>query len=58
MKHKTPTGLPNELSLNVDDLMIVELDDRFELAAAIISADTNYGCNGKACGQNIYCPVK
>lgn len=58
MKHKMPSGRPDETSLQVDDLMIVELDDRFELAAAIISADTNYGCNGKTCGQNIYCPAQ
>jgi hypothetical protein len=58
MKSKMPSGHPDEPGLKVDDLMIVELDDRFELAAAIITADTNYGCNGKTCGQNIYCPVQ
>lgn len=46
---------PDELiPMRVDDLLIVELDDRFEMA--IIAADTNIACNEKDCTQNIYCP--
>jgi hypothetical protein len=37
-----------------DDLLIAELDDRFEMAVAV--QDTNYGCNGTGCTQNGYCP--
>lgn len=46
---------PEELVMSqVDDLLIIELDDRMEMAAAVV--DTNYGCNGSGCVQNIYCP--
>jgi hypothetical protein len=45
----------NELvPMRVDDLLIVELDDRFEMA--VVAADTNWGCNEKECTQNLYCP--
>jgi hypothetical protein len=37
-----------------EDLLIIELDDRLEMAVA--TTDTNYGCNGSGCKQNIYCP--
>lgn len=40
----------------VDDLLIVELDDRLEMALAVVT-QTNYGCNGKNCGQNLICAV-
>lgn len=45
---------PAELiSVRSDDLLIVELDDRFEMAVAV--ADTNWGCNGSGCTQNLIC---
>lgn len=40
------------------ELMIVELDDRLEMAAAVLVTDTNVGCNGSGCKQNGYCPLK
>jgi hypothetical protein len=40
-----------------DELLIVELDDRLEFAAAVVS-DTNIGCNNSSCSQNGFCPKK
>ena len=47
-------------AVRVDDLLIVELDDRLELSAGIIvgNGDTNIACNGNNCSQNGYCPGK
>jgi hypothetical protein len=48
---------PEKLMLVIDDLLIVELDDRFEMTLAPdpnISC-INIGCNIDRCTQNIIC---
>jgi hypothetical protein len=47
---------PLEIGPLAEELLIVELDDRLEMAIAV--TDTNYGCNNSNCTQNGYCPVK
>lgn len=39
-----------------DDLLIVELDQRMEMAAALLADDTNTKCNDANCPQNGACP--
>lgn len=58
MKHTN--DITSMAAVPVEDLMIVELDDRLELSAGIIvgNGDTNIACNASNCSQNGYCPGK
>jgi hypothetical protein len=50
MKNKHEELVP----MMIDDLLIVELDDRLEMALAAVDA-TNIGSNSDKCTQNGYC---
>jgi hypothetical protein len=57
---KRTNDITSVAAVRVDDLLIVELDDRLELSAGIIvgTGDTNIACNASNCSQNGYCPGK
>jgi hypothetical protein len=57
---KRTNDITSVAAVRVDDLLIVELDDRLELSAGIIvgTGDTNIACNANNCSQNGYCPGK
>jgi hypothetical protein len=40
----------------MEDLLIIELDERHELTLSVVdAAELNIACNGKSCTQNLIC---